>query len=155
MTCRSLELDGSDDYVMLNQEDGPFSVLAWVKGRVPGPTIIRQNDAGGSGQTWLGTEPSEGKLITTLTDSGRFTSTLGSGLVVTDGDWHHVRVVLDGSHRSRYADGVNVAEDTTALSALDASQNGFYLGAGKTQGEGSLWAGFIDDVRIYSRAPNL
>jgi hypothetical protein len=42
----ALQLDGVDDYVItgfvLNPEDGPFSVFAWVKGGAPDQAVLSQ-----------------------------------------------------------------------------------------------------------------
>jgi hypothetical protein len=59
----ALHLDGVDDCVstpfILNPADGPFSVLAWVKGGAPGQVVISQQ----AGINWLMTD-AEGKLMT-------------------------------------------------------------------------------------------
>jgi hypothetical protein len=63
--------------------------------------------------------------------------------VITDGTWHRIGFVWDGSKRTLYVDDVEVGSDTQ--SSLAAS-------AGSTLAPGSFWSGLIDDVRIYNRA---
>jgi hypothetical protein len=70
--------------------------------------------------------------------------------VITDGNWHRIGFVWDGSHRRLYVDGVVAAEDTQA--ALAGSVNGLFIGCGKAMGAGTFWSGLIDDVRIYNAA---
>jgi len=156
----ALEFDGIDDYVstlfVLNPVAGPFSVFAWIKGGVPGQVIISQTDGlTGDGDIWLGTEPSDGKLMTALVPRalGRsVTLPLESESIITDGQWHHIGLVWDGWYRSLYVEGLEVAKDTEALDPLKSSGGGLFIGAGKTFDAGSFFPGLINDVRIYNRA---
>jgi len=148
----ALQLDGIDDCLItpfiLNPAGGQFSVFAWVKGGIPGQVIVSQI----GGVDWLCADPSEGKLMTSLLPPpGRFVpQPLVSELVITDGNWHRIGFVWDGSHRRLYVDGVVASEDTQA--ALAGSTNGLYIGCGTAMGAGTFWSGLIDDVRIYDKA---
>jgi hypothetical protein len=155
----ALELDGLDDYVetgfVLNPVDGVFSIFAWIKGGLPGQVIISQAEGSGSGGTWVGVDSSDGNLMTGLTPppAGRVVpQPLVSGLIITDGDWHHVGFVWDGSYKSLFRDGVEAAKDTQPLNPLKAADGGLYIGAGKTLEVGTFFSGLIDDVRIYNQA---
>jgi hypothetical protein len=156
----ALQLDGINDYIgtdfVLNPADGALSVFAWIQGGAPGDVVISQTDGiGGSGETWLGTEPSSGKFMSGLVPPavGRFIpQPLKSESVITDGQWHRVGFVWDGSYRSLYVDGVEVAKDTTAQNPLKSATGGLYIGAGKTLDAATFFSGLIDDVRIYNRA---
>jgi sugar lactone lactonase YvrE len=155
MVDGTLQLDGIVDYVgtpfVLNPADGAFSVLAWIKGGGPGQVIISQAD----GANWLLADPSEGKLMTSLSrpPGGRTPPpSLVSEFVITDGNWHRVGLVWDGSQRILYVDDMEVAADT--LSGLEGSTGGLYFGAGNTFESGSFFSGLIDDVRIYNQAVN-
>ncbi len=158
MVDGALQLDGIDDYVstdfVLNPADGPFSVFAWIKGGAPGQVIISQTDGSdGTGATWLGADSSGGNLMTGLVTppGGRIVpKPLVSEIVVIDNQWHLIGFVWDGSIRSIYVDGVEVAKDTQAN--LEGSDGGLYIGTGKAMEPGSFWSGLIDDVRIYNRA---
>ncbi len=152
MVGGALQLDGIDDYVstpfVLNPADGAFSVLAWIKGGEPGQVIISQTR--GFGGTWLGTDSSEGKLMTGLSDV--LYGALESESVITDGQWHRVGLVYDlASHRHLYVDGVEVAVDSGKVVGL-SSNGGLHVGAAKDLDPGTFWSGLIDDVRIYNRA---
>jgi len=153
MVDGTLQLDGIDDYVsttfVLNPADGEFSVVAWVMGGAPGQVVLSQT----GGADWLLADPSEGKLRTSLLSPGGGRTApqpLISEFVITDGGWHRVGFIWDGSDRILYADGVEVARDTQA--GLETSEGGLYLCAGKTLEPGSFFSGLIDDVRIYNRA---
>ena len=150
----SLMMDGIDDYIetpfILDPSKGSFSVLAWVYCWMPGQVIISQR--GQSGGTWLGTNPS-GKLMTGLSDVNF--GALESDSFITDVQWHHVGFVydMDTLHRRLYVDGILVAEDNSAVSGVPSNE-GQYIGASKDLEAGTLFSGFIDDVRIYNQALN-
>ncbi len=145
----ALQLDGIDDYVstpfVLNPADGRFSIFVWIKGGAPGQTVLSQM----GGARWLCADTSEGNLMTELKGTGRGAAELLSQTIITDGNWHRIGLVWDGSHRTLYVDGVAVAQDTQT--DLGASENGLYIGAGTAMEPGSFFSGLIDDVRIYNR----
>jgi hypothetical protein len=144
----ALEFDGIDDMVVLkpvlNPEDGPFSVCAWIKGGAPGQVILSQQ----TGVNWLLIDD-DGTLMTDLASAGRSSSPLYSETVITDGNWHRVSFVWDGAQRSLYVDGAHIATDTQA--GLAASTGGLAIGMGLGSQSGAFWSGTIDDVRIYDR----
>jgi hypothetical protein len=88
--------------------------------------------------------------MTELRSAGPDGCSLISGTAITDGNWHRIGLVWDGSYRTLYVDDVAVAEDTQAN--LEGSDNGLYFGCGKGMEAGTFWSGLIDDVRIYSRS---
>lgn len=155
----ALELDGIDDYVgtpfVLDPADGPFSVYGWIRGEAQGQVIVSQMNDTAPGQTWIGTEPLDGKLMTRLVPPtvGRFVPPpLVSESVITDGQWHHIGFVWDGSLRHLYVDDTEVAKDDGPLNSLKSSQGGLYIGAGEGLDAASFWSGLIDDIRIYDQA---
>lgn len=144
----ALQFDGIDDYVstdfVLNPVDGPFSILAWVSGGVPGQVVVSQQSAA----NWLMAD-AEGNLMTELKGPGRSAKPLQSQTNITDGNWHRIGFVWDGSNRTLYVDGIAVAEDTQ--DSLHGSDIGLYIGCGKGMEPATYWSGLIDDVRIYNR----
>lgn len=155
----ALQLDGINDYIstafVLDPAAGPFSVFAWIKGSAPGQAIISQIDGpNGTGETWLGTDTLEGKLMTGLRAPGQRgpAPPMVSDTVITDGQWHHVGLVVsENQARELYVDGIKVAFDTQPVKLL-SSNGGLYFGAGKTLNTAAFFSGLIDDVRIYDRA---
>jgi len=145
----ALEFDGIDDHVItdfvLDPADGPFSIFAWINGGAPGQVVVSQQGV----DNWLAVD-AEGNLMTELKCTGRFTDPLFSETVITDGQWHRIGLVWDGSNRILYVDGVAVAEDTKP--GLQGSQMGLYIGVGKNYETGTFFSGLIDDVRIYNVA---
>jgi len=157
----AIQFDGIDDYVstpyIISPANGDFSVFAWIKGGAPGQVIISQADGIGTGETWLGITASDGNLMTGLMpyQVGRTVIfPLESQSLITDGQWHHVGFIWDGSYRYLYVDGTEVAKDTNpiTLASLIFADGGMYIGAGKTIEAGTFFSGLIDDVRIYDRA---
>ena len=146
----AIELDGVDDAIVagtpLNPADGPFSVFAWIRGGVPGQAIISEP----VGPDWLSIDPLTGHLMTELKGSNQDSSPLLAATTVTDGNWHRIGLVWDGSNRTLCVDDVAVAEDTQ--DTLESPANGFYIGTGKAMAPGTFFSGLIDDVRIYDRA---
>jgi len=145
----ALQLDGVDDCVVTNPilepAEGPFSVFVWVRGGAPGRAVLSQI----GGVSWLCTDSLEGNLMTELKGPGQSADPLLSQTVITDGNWHRIGFVWDGSNRKLYVDDVEVAKD--AQDGLELATGGFYIGTGKAMEAGTYWSGLIDDVRIYNR----
>ena len=146
----ALELDGIDDCIITsntgpNPAEEPCSVIAWIKGGAPGQVIVSQQN--GSDFLALGTE---GKLMTGLNELDQSSAPLLSQISVTDGQWHRIGLIWDGSRRTLFVDGVKVAEDNEDGQGIFGS--GLYIGVGKDYMAGTFFSGLIDDVRIYNLA---
>jgi Tol biopolymer transport system component len=146
----ALEFDGLGSCVetpfVRDPSQGAFSIFAWVKGGAPGQSIVSQV----IGANWLMLAPS-GALMTELKQTGRQQGKpLTSSAVITDGAWHRVGLVWDGSNRILYVDDIEVARDMQT--ALAGTRTGLCVGASSTRASGTFWSGLIDDVRIYKRA---
>lgn len=147
----AIELDGFADYVftpfVLDPATGPFSAFAWVRGGAPGQVVISQTE----GTNWLMADLSEGKLMMALTppSTGRVTPPpLVSDFVITDGAWHRIGMVWNGSERILYADDKEVARDVQP--SLAGAAGGLNIGAHPSLKPGSFFSGLVDDVRIYN-----
>ena len=119
--------------------------------------IISQSDGIGTGETWLGMDALGGKLMTGLRPPGRRSPTppMVSDFVITDGQWHHIGIVVAEYQSMRfrylYLDGARVVMDTQSVE-LSFANGGLYIGADKNLDAMSLFSGLIDDVRIYDVA---
>jgi len=152
MIAGALQFDGIDDCVtidaVLNPADGEFSVFAWIKGGAPGQVILSQEN----GANWLSLDSVEGCLMTELEGAGRSSGgPVLSEVNITDGTWHEIALVWDGSCRCLYVDGTEVARDGTRLSGLKGANGGLYFGVGSTMTDATFFSGLIDDIRIYNR----
>lgn len=143
-------LDGDNDDIntgfVLNPALGPFTAAAWIKSDVPGRAILSQ--IGNTGQNWLTTN-TDGRLRTDLGSGGRSGLPLIGDTIVTDGLWHHVALVFDGSLRHLYVDGALSGEDT-GNSAMDSITTSMVIGSSPNRD--ADWQGYIDDVRIVGCA---
>jgi hypothetical protein len=146
----ALELDGVDDCLITtfgpDPAAGPFTVIAWTKGGAPGQAIFSQ----AVNADWLRVDASTGTLMTELKNSNGLADPLLSETVITDGQWHRIGLVWNGSLRILCVDGIKVAEDTQ--DGLEASAGGLCVGVGKNYAPGTFFSGLIDDIRIYNRA---
>jgi Tol biopolymer transport system component len=155
----ALELDGVNDYIdtdfVMNPAESAFSAFAWIKGGMPGQVIISQTDGpGGAGEIWLGADAVEGKLMTKLrAPSGRSPAPpMVADVVITDGQWHHVGIVVtEQKVRHLYIDGIRATFDTQPV-VLPSSDGGLHIGSGKNLGAVTFFSGLIDDIRIYNKA---
>ena len=146
----TLAFDGKTNFArtmspVLDPAQGPFSVIAWVKGGAAGRVIVSQ----ASGTDWLCLNQ-YGMLTTDLKAAGRDGKSLTSDAFILDDQWHRVVLVWDGTNRALHMDGVEVARDTQP--SLAASSGSLHIGGGKSLNPVTFWSGLIDDVRIYNRA---
>ena len=130
---------------VLNPADGSFSVFTWINGGAAGQVVLSQINE----DNWLCADSAEGRLMSELRILGRSGPFL-SQVRITDGAWHRIGLIWDGTKRMLYVDGVMVAEDVQ--NGLVSSNSGLYIGCGKSMEPGSFFSGLIDDVRIYNRA---
>jgi lysophospholipase L1-like esterase len=149
MVDGALQLDGVDDYIatdfVLNPAEESFSVFAWVKGGSAGQVVLSQ----AGGVDWLGTD-TDGNLVTELKGTSRAAKPLQSQTIITDGSWHRIGLVRNGTLRILYVDGIIAAEDTQ--DGMESKEGGLYIGTNRNMEAGAFWSGLIDDVRIYNRA---
>jgi len=149
----ALAFDGTTSILVdrvLNPSDGPFSLLAWVKGGAPGQVLVAQVD----GENWLMVDASAGTLATGLIPPVARTPALAlvSDAAITDDNWHRVGFIWDGTTRALYVDDVLVAEDVQ--DGLASCSGDLTIGCAKDMTPGTFWEGLIDDIRIYNRAVN-
>jgi hypothetical protein len=114
----ALQLDGIDDYVstdyVLDPADGAFSVFAWIKGGAPNQVVISQTDH----ENWLLADSSGGNLMTELKGTtSRGAAVLLSKTTITDGNWHRIGFVWNGSNR------ILLSSQRLGIFDPDASQN--------------------------------
>jgi hypothetical protein len=148
MVGGALELNGATFVTVglsFSPADGPFSVLAWIRGGAPGQTIISQ--AGGVG--WLKADVARGALMTELSAGGPKGGDLLSQAIVTDGHWHRVAFTWDGAQRRLYVDSVRAGED--AQDSLADTSGKLLIGAAQNMAPGTFWMGLVDDIRLYNR----
>ncbi|MCP4423252.1 MAG: hypothetical protein GY803_02040, partial [Chloroflexi bacterium] len=162
-----------------------FSVELWVKGE-PGQTcadndeiLISRKDSYAGGWS-LGCRGNTGKATFQLEDSNGISLTLQSSRVITDGLWHHLAAVRDGTTaiNAFYIDGSEVVSATQIYTGQFAPKNadvtlGYEQGSSYFQGaltqlftgettlenvndilryeeDGGYFQGALDEVALYS-----
>jgi hypothetical protein len=147
-----LILDGEDDFVEITGRSipgtgAPKSLSVWFKATAPAAipirTLIALTNEGANAGIQLGLDG--GKVAAWM--FGDLKPMVASSKTV-DGNWHHAVYTYDGSLHRLYYDGA--LEDSLARPPLAAPVTRTRLGTWKAPEE--MFAGIIDDVRIYSRA---
>lgn len=167
-TCRigsCLSFDGTNDSVSSGNQSNlnatsTFSVSAWINRQGnsvaggAGTIAGKWSTAGNAG--WFlevidsadGSNPNQIRFfISGVSD----TSLYSASSTITNSAWHHVVAAYDGSNKYIYVDGTPASEATTGVptTTSDDFQVGFDTGSG---GENNYFNGFIDDVRVYTKA---
>ena len=130
---------------------GDFSMAFWYKADSPSSDF---------GERILGsfTPSSQVVIYTSNTDDLIFRlykdSTLAAvtaeNAIISDGAWHHVAAVREGSDLRLYSDGSLSASEASAGGFNVISESGYRIGA--TDSVGRSFEGSLDDIRIYNRA---
>ena len=157
---QAVSLDGGSGFALVPREDalnvgeGEFTVTAWIR-----PRELRQSGIvclGKYGYThgWLVDMPTDkGVLrIETANANGEHNGTAESRTgVLRVGHWQHVAVVVRrGENQTRlYVNGYEVGTGTVNAANLDNPSMDMHIG--RIPGS-QLFAGEIDEVRIYRRA---
>ncbi|HVT07673.1 MAG TPA: LamG-like jellyroll fold domain-containing protein [Polyangia bacterium] len=144
----AITLDGSSGYVTLGAANLPAnnaaqSISLWYKGAPNGgnENMISLSN-GASSAVQLGFRGST--LIAWSWGGGTLISTTATN----DTNWHHAVYTYDGTTDRIYVDGTLQASGTSTHQT--ASVTTAYLGTYNAGGE--LFAGSLDDVRVYNRA---
>jgi hypothetical protein len=69
-----------------------------------------------------------------------------------DGEWHHLAVTYNGSIKTIYLDGKNIAEAPDSGILNSGFWNNLYFGASISQNDSSFYIGEMDEVGIYNFA---
>jgi serine/threonine protein kinase/WD40 repeat protein len=154
-----LALDGDGDYVDCGNDlrfdmEAAITVVAWVRARASNrawQSIVTKGDSAWrlhrNGLTDMVRLSCAGP---NTKDQQDFWLGAAASIQVTDGYWHHIVGVYDGTGFSLYVDGALHAH-RAASGRLATNGYPVYIGENFEQ-QGSYWNGWIDDVRIYNRA---
>jgi hypothetical protein len=154
----ALSFDGVNDYVgipLLNLSGGnTLTIEAWIKpADLTTPAyaeIIRQT--GFSVNDWLLSFQNHGTVLAFGLTAGGAYQELHVAINpanYTDGNWHHVAAVYDGTTKHLYIDGVQVG---TTNQSGNVSFGGSNHTIGSSGGASEFFNGLIDEVRFWSTA---
>lgn len=156
---RALQLDGSDDFVRVENADalsfaeGDFTLATWIRTEEP-----RLRRVVAKKRTFDGDDPGYMLVPSRVgfgMHDGEHFHQIGLQVDPADGRWHHIAVVIDRDSNENtriYLDGKDVTGpkvgDVTELGSI-ANDEPFTIGAA-SDGSG-FFAGLIDQVRVYNR----
>ena len=157
----SLDLDGSDDYVVFTNDlnpgtTGDFTLELFVKstGWSSDPSILSNKDWGSGGNP--------GFIIAGKGDGTTWKFNIGDGSsridldggVINDDQWHHLAVSYDADGvKSLYHDGELMEESTTILGDVNSTLD-LAIGQDGTLNYGAFFNGQVAEVRIWETALN-
>jgi len=155
----ALDFDGTNDFVNLGnpavvRSGSPFFVCAWFRTATNAfQSIVAKSLLGGATHRWW---------LSTNTGSVEANGTSGAGgntasftTTYTDGNWHHIGGLYNGSVLTLFYDGIPRA--TTTITPMEPSAYTLLIGkyndgSGGATGSSFQFAGQIDDVRAYNTA---
>jgi hypothetical protein len=146
-----LSFDGVNDYISLPNNIGytdKFTATAWFR---------HKGNPGGGYHIIFGGVSLEVSIhvsgflrLGVNTSNGRNVSNFGSGL--TDGNWHHVAFVYNGTHRRAYIDGNYIGESSVSGTLEFSFSN---RNIGKFGSDNTYWLnGDLAVVSLYNRDLN-
>ncbi len=150
-----LNFDGSSDYVSIDGVandvvETSFAFSVWIKSTWTAgfDTVLAINTAGLGNQTQLFIDSN---LTIRVYDGTQDATELSSSGSVVDGRWHHVVYSRSGATGTLYVDGVSQGTHNSSdtFTGTDLWSLGQEFDAGPTPSD--LYAGGMDDVRIYNR----
>lgn len=144
------DFDGVDDYYSLsNENDFDFtttmSASAWVK--VGAFTDQWQAILAKGDDTWRIHRGDTTNGVGFGTTSGGTHDDLNGSTNINDGAWHHVAIVMDGTTKYLYVDGVEDEQRAYTLT-LDTNSRVVRIGMNQDASPNRYWEGQIDEVRI-------
>ncbi|MDP2217798.1 MAG: LamG-like jellyroll fold domain-containing protein [Methanolobus sp.] len=152
----ALHFDGADDYVQVNEKiitGYPFSISLWLNTTSSGSEQAVANLAYSSAQnSYYGIDMTSGGVVRLVArnTNARYLN----GVQINDGQWHHVVAVYRSSNdRTLYVDGVSAGTDGRGTN-FNANSNRWTFGRWGDSTPSNYFNGYIDDVRLYSRALN-
>ncbi len=146
-----LQLDGNDDYVNIDgvaksmPADNNFTVSAWIKTTTADVTrlVVASNDSASGHDFELGLA-ANGNLLVEANTAHNYPPK------ITDGQWHMIAYVRDGTTAYLYTDGILVGTETP--SGNPAGQVRWSIGQEwDPPSPSDEYLGDLDDVRIYTR----
>lgn len=142
---RSLEFDGTDDYVNVGSMSIPsaYSIFLWVKPNDVGGYRIAFGKSGGSDPVRIQFKVSNNDWDFVYGDGKGVT---GNSISVEQ--WQHLAVVVDGTSINTYRNGVFQKSGTAG--PITVSSSTIYIGWNGVAG--LKYSGTIDEVRIWNVA---
>ena len=147
-----VEFDGQDDYMTTNLTTafGDATVCAWFYYiSVPWNGYMRIVDKSYSTGFWLGSGSTQdtwgGGFIESSSPYGQYVS-------LSSGTWNHICIVRSGTTHTVIGNGGDVSASKTASSTACSADNVVFDSDTTSETSNNKFHGYIEDIRIYSRA---
>jgi Concanavalin A-like lectin/glucanases superfamily len=145
--------DGTNDYVAVPNESlyditGSLSVAAWIK--VTSFTSAWQAIVTKGDSAWRISRSNSTNFVHFAWGSALSPKYIDGVTNVSDGKWHHVCGVYDGSTLKLYVDG-QLDASAAASGAVTTNDYAVQIGQNAEQ-SGRNWNGAVYDARVYNRA---
>ena len=159
---KSIALDGVDDFVTMGnplslQFTNTVSMSAWFKTTDTTSTqvIIGKEAITSGNRSYMLYYSGTGGSFTIkflIFTSGSANNQAVSTSTVTDGNWHHVLGVNDGSNLKIYIDGVLEDTNVGGGGAIQSSTADFFIGrrGNSSSSNREYWNGSIDEVAVWN-----
>ena len=157
---RSLQFDGVDDFVFVNNATGldlsagPYTQSVWIKPAETGTGwyqgIVGFDDGTGAAQEYPGIYVYEKSIIRAGFGDGQNYNSVNTDAVLTVDEWNHVAVTFDGESLIVYVNGEVVLLNTGFVGRTPVARSEYDLSIGYVGGLD--FEGSIDELRIYNRA---
>ena len=151
---KSIALDGVDDFVDCGnpaslQITGELSISAWFKTSSTSAQAIVSKDGEDPNRSFLLFYSTSASTIRFVIFQGGSVNVTTSTSTVTDGNWHHVLAVNDGSDLKIYIDGVLEDTNVGGGGSIDNTSAEFHIGK-KERATGDFFNGVIDEVAVWN-----
>ncbi|TWT45790.1 hypothetical protein RAS1_22230 [Phycisphaerae bacterium RAS1] len=158
----SLEFDGVDDYVKVNNNaqlnfpaNQDFSIDAWIRTNGQGiQSIVDKRVVGGGGAIGYSMFLFNGTLSFQIGDTVGFSNWI-STLAANDGRWHHVAATVQRTSATGlklYVDGVSQSFNPSARAGNTTNTAELWIGQRQPISSIIPYVGRIDELQIFRRA---
>jgi hypothetical protein len=154
----ALSFDGIDDHVLVPHDNilnmtGDFSAAVWLSWSNDNDDAdILRKGSSATATRWFKIEVTDNTIFAELQAPTGNPFRVQDSRSRTDGFWHHVVFLRQGSAIRLYVDGSLI--DSEAAVAVDLSNAADLAIGSKDTGDDDFFEGFIDDVRLFDRALN-
>jgi predicted ribosomally synthesized peptide with SipW-like signal peptide len=152
---QAVSFDGVDDYVEVADSTSLnpdiITLETWIKTSTSGrwqAIASKWYYHGNERQYWLGINNGNKAEFFVGNGSSAF-DRISSASIVTDGDWHHVVGVYDGTNVNIFIDGT---QENTKITSVVMGANNKSARIGASHDPSHYFNGLIDEVKIYDRA---
>ena len=147
-----LEFDGQDDYIDIKNQSNfrlsTFSISVWVKTNKNDSSAIFYRGDSSEYEYLLYNTGGDDSIRVYVTDSS--SSNYNANVPnATDGKWHHIVGLWDGSQLKIFMDGS--LQDTVNVGDISIYSSSGKVNIGYYNEGNNYFEGAIDDVRIYDR----